>query len=153
MLANKEVNKIRTMYYKQNYTATEIARIMKISRQTIYKYLKFVDFSDEVTQKKSKSEVEKYREDILNFLNYDRLHHHKQRHTGRKVYDRLKELYPNYDISYSATVKFFSRVKKNSIINTMVICHLTIDLVKHKLILVIVLLLKMEKRHMVNTRY
>ena len=112
MLANKEVNKIRTMYYEQNYTATEIARIMKISRQTVYKYLKFVDFSDEVTQKKSKSEVEKYREDILKFLNYDRLHHHKQRHTGRKVYDRLKELYPNYDISYSATVKFFSRVKK-----------------------------------------
>ena len=112
MLANKEVNEIRTMYYEQNYTATEIARIMKISRQTVYKYLKFVDFSDEVTQKKSKSEVEKYREDILKFLNYDRLHHHKQRHTGRKVYDRLKELYPNYDISYSATVKFFSRVKK-----------------------------------------
>ena len=107
MLTLKEVNKVRTMYYEQNYTATEIARIMKISRQTVYKYLKFVDFSDEVTQKKSKSEVEKYREDILKFLNYDRLHHHKQRHT-----DRLKELYPNYDISYSATVKFFSRVKK-----------------------------------------
>ena len=112
MLANKEVNKIRTMYYEQNYTATEIARIMKISRQTVYKYLKFVDFSSDVTQKKSKSEVEKYREDILRFLNYDRLHHHKQRHTGRKVYERLKELYPNYDVSYSATVKFFSRVKK-----------------------------------------
>lgn len=28
------------------------------------------------------------------------------------MYDRLKELYPNYDISYLATVKFFSRVKK-----------------------------------------
>ena len=112
MLTLKEVNKVRTMYYEQNYTATEIARIMKISRQTVYKYLKFVDFSSDVTQKKSKSEVEKYREDILRFLNYDRLHHHKQRHTGRKVYERLKELYPNYDVSYSATVKFFSRVKK-----------------------------------------
>ena len=112
MLTLKEVNKVRTMYYEQNYTATEIARIMKISRQTVYKYLKFVDFSSDVTQKKSKSEVEKYREDILRFLNYDRLHHHKQRHTGRKVYDRLKELYSNYDVSYSATVKFFSRVKK-----------------------------------------
>ena len=54
MLANKEVNKIRTMYYEQNYTATEIARIMKISRQTVYKYLKFVDFSDDIIQKKLK---------------------------------------------------------------------------------------------------
>lgn len=112
MLILKEVNKVRTMYYEQNYSATQIARIMKISRQTVYKYLKFVDFSNEVTQKKCKSEVEKYREDILKFLNYDRLHHHKQRHTGKKIYDRLKELYPDYDISYSATVKYFSRVKK-----------------------------------------
>lgn len=112
MLINKEVNKVRTMYYEQNYSATQIARIMKISRQTVYKYLKFVDFSNEVTQKKCKSEAEKYREDILKFLNYDRLHHHKQRHTGKKIYDRLKELYPDYDISYSATVKYFSRVKK-----------------------------------------
>ena len=55
MLANKEVNKIRTMYYEQNYTATEIARIMKIYRQTVYKYLKFVDFSDDITQKKTKT--------------------------------------------------------------------------------------------------
>ena len=106
MLANKEGNKIRTIYYEQNYTATEIARIIKIFIQTVYKYLKFVDFSDEITKKKSKSEVEKYCEDILKFLNYDRLHHHKQRHTGRKVYYRLKELYLNYDISYSATVYY-----------------------------------------------
>lgn len=112
MLTLKEVNKVRTMYYELNYNATQIARIMKISRQTVYKYLKFVDFSNEVTQKTSKSQVEKYPEDILKFLNYDRLHHHKQRQTGKKEYERLKELYPNYDISYSATVKFFSRVKK-----------------------------------------
>ena len=30
MLTLKEVNKVRTMYYEQNYTATEITRIMKI---------------------------------------------------------------------------------------------------------------------------
>lgn len=100
------------MYYEQNYFVTEIDKIIKILRQTVYKYLKFVDFSNEVTQKKCKSEVEKYREDILKFLNYNRLHHHKQRHTGKKVYDRLKELYPNYDVSYSVIVKYFSRVKK-----------------------------------------
>lgn len=49
MLTLKEVNKVRIMYYEQNYTTTEIAMIMKISRQTIYKYLKFVDFSSDVT--------------------------------------------------------------------------------------------------------
>lgn len=112
MLTLKEVNKVRTMYYEQNYTATEIARIMKISRQTVYKYIKFVDFSNDITNKKTKSPVEQYKEDMLKFLNYDRLHHHKQRHTGTKVYARLKELYPDYNISKYATIRYFSRVKK-----------------------------------------
>lgn len=67
MLTLKEVNKVRTMYYEQNYTVTEVARIMKISRQTVYKYLKFLDFFSDVTQKKSKSEVKKYREEFLRF--------------------------------------------------------------------------------------
>ena len=44
MLTKKEINKIRTMYYEQNYNVTEIKRIMNVSRQTIYTYLKFCDF-------------------------------------------------------------------------------------------------------------
>lgn len=150
MLTLKEVNKVRTMYYEQNYTATEIARIMKTSRQTVYKYLKFVYFSNEVAQKKSKSEVEKYREYILRFLNYDRLYHHKQRHTGRKVYDRLKELYPNYDISYSAIVKFFSRVKKEFYYKHNVYVPLDHKLGEAQVDLSDCSFIKMEKKHMVN---
>ncbi len=46
------------------------------------------------------------------FLNYDRLHHHKQRHTSTKAYERLKKIYPDYNISKYATIKYFSRVKK-----------------------------------------
>ena len=48
MLTKKEINKIRTMYYEQNYSVTEIKRIMNVSRQTIYTYLKFCDFSEDV---------------------------------------------------------------------------------------------------------
>ncbi len=113
MLTLKEVNKIRTMYYEQNYTATQIARIMKISRQSVYKYIKFVDFSSDVNTKKTNiSKVEKYREDMLKFLNYDRLHHHKQRHTGTRAYERLKEMYPDFKASKAATLKYFARIKK-----------------------------------------
>ncbi len=49
---------------------------------------------------------------MIKFLNYDRMHHHKQRHTGTRVYDRLKEMYPDYNISKTATVRYFSKVKK-----------------------------------------
>lgn len=113
MLTLKETNKIRTMYYEQNYRAIEITRIMKISRESVHKYINFVDFSNEVQKKKTNtSELEKYREDMLKFLNYDRLHHHKQRHTSTRVYERLKELYPNFKISKYATIRYFMRIKK-----------------------------------------
>ncbi len=52
MLTLKEINKIRTMYYEQKYRATEIAIIMKISRQSVYKYIKFVDFLMKFKRKK-----------------------------------------------------------------------------------------------------
>lgn len=65
MLTLKEINKVRTMYYEQNYTATQISRIMKISRQSVYKHIKFVDFSNEVQKKKTNtSELEKYKDDM-----------------------------------------------------------------------------------------
>lgn len=112
MLTLKEINKIRTMYYEQNHSVVVISRIMKISRQTIYKYLKFVDFSTDITSKKNKSKFEKYKDDIIKMLTYDRLHHHKQHHTGTKVYNELKEKYQDFNASKYATIKYFSRLKK-----------------------------------------
>ena len=44
MLTHKDIEKIRKMYQKQHYEVTEITRILKISRNTCYKYLKFVNF-------------------------------------------------------------------------------------------------------------
>ena len=60
MLTQKDINKIRTMYYEQNYSVTEITRILQISRTTCYKYLQFMDFSDEISTSKSRSKVAAY---------------------------------------------------------------------------------------------
>ena len=68
MLTKKEINKIRTMYYEQNYTVTEIKRIMNISRQTIYTYLKFCDFSEDIQKKSRNTKMAKYKNDIIEFL-------------------------------------------------------------------------------------
>lgn len=112
MLEKKEINKLRVMYFEQNYSVTEITRIMKISRTTCYKYLDFVDFSDEITTTKSRTPLIKYRDDIIGFLEEDRMHHHKQRHTGKHVYERLKEKYPDFPCTIYATIKYFSKIKK-----------------------------------------
>ena len=48
MLRTKEINKIRTMYYEQGYTTTQISRIMKISRDTVYKYIQLMDMNTDI---------------------------------------------------------------------------------------------------------
>lgn len=52
MLAHKDIEKIRRMYYEQHYTVTEITRILKISRNTCYRYLRFVNFNAYVKENK-----------------------------------------------------------------------------------------------------
>ena len=83
------------MYYEQNYTVTEIKRIMNISRQTIYTYLKFCDFSEDIQKKSRNTKMAKYKDDIIGFLEEDKIHHHKQRHSGKRIFERLKEKYPD----------------------------------------------------------
>ena len=45
MLSQKEIEKLRRLFYENHYTVAEITRIMNVSRNTCYKYLKFVDFN------------------------------------------------------------------------------------------------------------
>ena len=111
MLKIKEINKIRTMYYEQGYTTTQIARIMKLSRDTVYKYTQFKDMSTDVIVNKYRSKLSIYKDDMINILNYDRLHHYKLHHTGSKVHEILKDKYPDFNFSKGTVIKYFARLK------------------------------------------
>jgi hypothetical protein len=45
MLSQKEIEKLRSLFYENHYTVVEITRMMNVSRNTCYKYFKFVDFN------------------------------------------------------------------------------------------------------------
>ena len=75
MLRTKEIQKIRVMYYEQGYTTTEIARIMKISRDTVHKYTQFMDMSTDIKVSRNANKMAKYKDEMIGILNYDRLHH------------------------------------------------------------------------------
>ena len=65
MLTHKDIEKIRKMYYEQHYTVTEITRILKISRNTCYKYLKFVNFNVYIKENKRAHYLDQYKEVLL----------------------------------------------------------------------------------------
>ncbi len=113
MLIIKEINKIKDMYYEKHYSVTFISRSMKISKSTLYKYLKSYNFSPGITIKhNSKNKSLPYKDIVVSYLEEDRKHHHKQRHTARRAYDRLKEEFSDFDASLSAFTLFFRELKQ-----------------------------------------
>lgn len=95
-------------------------RMMEISRNTCYKYLKFVDFNAYVKENKRKHYLDDYKEIMLDIIKKDSLHHYKQRYTGSRAYDYIKEHYPDFNYPKTSTIKYFTRLKKNSTMNIMV---------------------------------
>lgn len=91
MLPHKDIEKIRKMHYEHHYTVTEITRILKLSRNTYYKYLKFVNFNSYIKENKRTHYLDQYKDVLLSLIKKDSLHHHKQRYTGIRAYEYLVE--------------------------------------------------------------
>lgn len=68
MLTHKDIEKIRKMYYEQHYTVTEITRILKISRNTCYKYLKFVNYNAYIKENKRAHYLDQYKKVLLSLI-------------------------------------------------------------------------------------
>lgn len=100
------------MYYEQHYTVTEITRILKISRNTCYKYLKFVNFNAYIKENKRKHYLYQYKEVLLTLIKKDSIHHHKQRYIGTRAYEYLVENYPDFKYAKTSTIKYFTKLKK-----------------------------------------
>ena len=64
----KDIEKIRKMYYEQHNTVTEITRILKISRNTCYKYLKFVNFNAYIKENKRAHYLDQYKEVLISLI-------------------------------------------------------------------------------------
>ena len=62
MLTHKDIERIRKMYYEQHYTVTELTRILKISRNTCNKYLKFVNINAYIKENKRTHYLDQYKE-------------------------------------------------------------------------------------------
>lgn len=110
MLTLKEINKIRAMYYDSHCTVTFIARRLQVSKGTVYKYLKYYDFSPTLKTSVRHRLLDPYRDTIITWLEEDRRHPRKQRHTGKRVYDRLKESFPDFNVSYYTTNLYFKEL-------------------------------------------
>lgn len=112
----KEVMKIRDLYRNRRLSVSEISRITGHTRRTIAKYLDEDNFSPKeksIPKEKdySKSKIGPFTEYIDGYLEDDLSAPRKQRHTTRKIYDRLTKEVPDFDCSYP-TVANYVRFRK-----------------------------------------
>ncbi|MCY0900432.1 MAG: IS21 family transposase [Firmicutes bacterium] len=97
------------------WSVSAIAAELQIDRKTVRKYLQQTDFSDPLptTVADRPSKLDPYKPTIDAWLADDAQHWHKQRHTAQRVYDRLREEFPDFAVSYP-TVRRYVRQRRRA---------------------------------------
>jgi transposase len=115
MLKMTEIQKIRELYFKQGKSITAIKRLTGRDRKTIRMYINKQDWNSPEKEKQEKSfpKLNPYKTEIDKWLYEDKNAKKKQRHTAKRVYDRLCEKYGDqFDCSYRTVAGYFSMRRK-----------------------------------------
>jgi len=111
MLNMSQINNIRDLM-KIGYSISKISEITGRDRKTIRKYLNEDNFSPKPPAKKSSDSIlDPYKPTISGWLEEDRKHWSKQRHTAKRVYDRLVEEC-GFSGSYSVVQRYLKSIRK-----------------------------------------
>ena len=116
MIDMTQIRSIKTMH-NNGAGVTAISKTLKISEPTVRRYLKMDDFnpSPPVSEVRS-SKLDAYKEIIDRWLAEDKAAWYKQRHTAKRVYDRLR-LETDFDGSYPI-VQRYVKEQRAKIANT-----------------------------------
>ena len=110
MLTMSQINDIRDLSRK-GYPISKISSLTGADRKTIRKYLQQDDFSPKPPVAKSRvSIVTPYIDIITEWLEEDQKHWSKQRHTAKRIHERLKEEF-DFTGSYDSVQKFVKRIR------------------------------------------
>lgn len=109
-----QVKSIRDMFYRQGMNISEIARKTGADWKTVRKYVDKDDFNvpvpiPEETNRSSK--LDPYKPTIDQWLKEDKQAPRKQRHTAKRVYDRLTKEVKGFDCSYRLVAEYVKAKK------------------------------------------
>lgn len=114
MLPMANINDIRERYFEKGQNITDISKNTGHDRKTIRNYIDIDDFSPDEpneTKVKHESKLDKFKPTIDSWLEEDKLHKRKQRHTATRVHERLCEL-DEFNCSYRLVAEYVKEKKK-----------------------------------------
>ena len=116
MLAMDQIHHIRTLYYEQGYNISDIAKATGRDWKTVAKYVDMADFNEPLpapaSQQRFCPKLDPYKGLIDSWLKEDKKHNRKQRHTAKKVFERLSKEVPGFNCSYRLVAEYFKARNK-----------------------------------------
>lgn len=114
MLSMKKIDRMRSLYYDDGMTMTDIARRLNCAVNSVRKYVKVDDWNPapRIARYDFNNKIIPYETDMKMFLQKERNGHYKQRITGTRIFELLKELHPDFPCSYYLTKKHFQKVRQ-----------------------------------------
>lgn len=111
-----EVHNLRKLYFEEGKTITEISQETGRDRKTVRLYLRKEDWNDMQNKQLAAAEfpkLEPFKADIDEWVKEDKKARRKQRHTARRVYNRLVETYKeDFTCSYRTVAGYVAKSKK-----------------------------------------
>ena len=97
---------------REGHSVAEISREIKADEKTVRKYLKQDDFSPRPPEKSQRaSRLDPHKPLIDQWLEEDQTRWRKQRHTAKRIHDRLKLESPGYDCSYNIVQRYVKEAR------------------------------------------
>jgi len=101
-----QINSIKD-FAREGQSVAKIAKALTIDEKTVRKYLKQEDFSPCIPGKTVRaSKLDMHKPLIDQWLDEDKGHWFKQRHTAKRIHDRLKAESPGYACSYNIVQRY-----------------------------------------------
>ena len=109
-----QINRIRNLF-KEGWSVAKISKELDIDEKTTRKYLAREDFSPKPPEKIVRpSRLDPFKTTIDSWLEEDKKRWYKQRHTAKRIYERLMKETAGFDCSYN-TVQRYVRAKKQCV--------------------------------------
>ena len=114
MLTMADIKYIKDLSDKKGLSLREISRTTGFNFRTVQKYVDREDWSEPLTRKKNcKSVLDSFVKIIDEWLGADLNAPRKQRHTAKRVYNRLKRLYKDdFTVSYRTVARYVAEKKR-----------------------------------------
>ena len=111
-----EIDHIRDAYFNKGESISEIAKKFSKDRKTVRKYIQQDNFNVSLPavgkESRAQPKLEPYIATVDGWLEEDKRARRKQRHTARRIYDRLVDSFDDFNCSYRTVAAYVKRKKK-----------------------------------------